>query len=286
MIRVRVPATSANVGPGFDTLGMALKLYNIYQFRKTGQSITFIGVDEAYNNEDNIIAQAVKATFKYAGVELFGMEITVESEIPVSRGLGSSAACIIGGIMGAAGMLGKPLNRKEILKIALGIEGHPDNITPALVGGMTIATVIGEDIEYMKLDIVDQYAYQAFIPPFKTSTEEARRILPDMVPMGDAVFNVSRSSLLIASLISGKQQFLSMALQDRLHQSYRSSLITGYDDLVVYMEGQGLLGHFISGAGPTVIGMTEKDDPRLRVFKDWTVKRLELDLEGAKIIED
>jgi homoserine kinase len=286
MITIRVPATSANVGPGFDTLGMALKLYNTYTLRKTGESITFVGVDEAYNNEDNIIARSMKAAFQYMGVEPFGIEVTVKSDIPVSRGLGSSASCIIGGILGAAGMVKKTLKNEEVLKIALGIEGHPDNITPALMGGMTIATTVGEDIEYMKLDIVDQYVFYAFIPGFYTSTEEARKILPEMVSMTDAVFNVSRASMLIASLISGKQQFLSMALEDKLHQSYRSTLINGYDELVVYMKEMNFLGNFISGAGPTVIGMAEKDHFQEVSFRDWTVKRLELDLEGAKIIND
>ncbi len=220
------------------------------------------------------------------GEEPFGVEVTVKSDIPVSRGLGSSASCIIGGILGAAGILDKTLKNEEVLKIALRIEGHPDNITPALMGGMTIATTVGDDIEYMKLDIVDQYAFYAFIPPFQTSTEEARKILPEMVSMADAVFNVSRASMLIASLVSGKQQFLSMALEDKLHQSYRSTLIEGYDELVVYIKEMNFLGNFISGAGPTVIGMAEKDHFKEISFKDWTVERLDLDLDGAKIISN
>lgn len=284
MITVKVPATTANVGPGFDTLGMALNLYNLYRFKKTGEGVVLKGVEDAYNNEDNIIVQSIKETFAYCGEPLFGMEVTVESEIPVSRGLGSSAACIIGGILGAAEMLGRKLTHQEVLAIALKIEGHPDNITPALVGGMTIAFNVDASIEYLKLDIVDQYAYYVFIPPFKTSTEEARRILPDMVPMGDAVYNVSRSSLLIASLLSGKQQFLSRALEDRLHQQFRGQLIQGFEDLKEILVDPPFLGQFISGSGPTVIGMTEKDYTGMPEFRDWTILRLGLDSEGARVI--
>ncbi|MBN4062714.1 homoserine kinase [Alkaliphilus sp. AH-315-G20] len=285
MIKVRVPATSANIGPGFDTLGMALNIYNMYIFNKAPDGVNFVGIEQKYNNKDNLIYQAIEATWKYLKIESIAIKVEVESEIPISKGLGSSAACIIGGILGAVGMADKSLSNEEILKIAMSIEGHPDNVTPALIGGMTIAICVEKEIEYMKLNIVDQYVFYTFIPKFNISTIEARRILPETVSLKDAVFNVSRASMLIASLMLGKQQFLTLALEDKLHQQYRSQLIDGYDELMEYFKKNHFIGNFISGAGPTVIGIIEKDKFASNlVFRDWTIKKMKIDFEGAKIL--
>lgn len=285
MFKVRVPATSANVGPGFDTLGMALSTYNTYTFRKIKEKLVLLGVEKEFDNEDNLIYRAMLKTWEYLNVEPINVEIDVDTQISITRGLGSSAACVIAGIVGAAKMADTTLSNHVILEIAMMLEGHPDNITPALIGGMTIATSIDGKIEFMELDIVDQYSFYAFIPPFSTSTEEARGILPASVTMEDAVFNVSRASMLIASLVSGKQQFLRMALEDNLHQKYRTKLIEGYDLLIRFLSDKGFLGTFISGAGPTVIAIAEKDKNFDNlIFKDWSIERMELDLEGAKLI--
>lgn len=285
MFKVRVPATSANVGPGFDTLGMALSTYNTYTFRNIKEKLVLLGVEKEFDNEENLIYKSMLKTWEYLNIEPINVEIDVDTQISITRGLGSSAACVIAGIVGAAKMANITLSNHVILEIAMMLEGHPDNITPALLGGMTIATSIDGKIEFMELDIVDQYAFYAFIPPFSTSTKEARSLLPTSVTMEDAVFNVSRASMLIASLVSGKQQFLRMALEDNLHQKYRTKLIEGYDLLLGFLSDKGFLGTFVSGAGPTVIAIAEKDKifDNL-IFKDWNIQRMELDLEGAKLI--
>ncbi len=286
MIKVKVPATSANIGSGFDTLGMALSINNVITFKEIESGVVFEDIDEEYADENNLIYRAMLATWKYLNMEPKGVSISAEENIPISRGLGSSAACIIGGILGAMTMVDKNLANGQILKIAMSIEGHPDNITPALIGGLTIATTVNNKIEFMKLDIKDQYDFYAFIPPFKISTEEARKILPKTIPLEDAVHNVSRAAMLVGTLMSGRQEFLKVALEDKLHQPYRSKLIDGYDELIEYLKELKLLGHFISGAGPTVIGMAERDQNLGELsFRDWEIVKLNIDHEGAKIIK-
>ncbi len=288
MFKVRVPGTSANIGPGFDTLGMALKIHNEITFRSISEGLEFDNVSQEYANEGNLIYQSMLKTWECIEVEKMGVALSVTDGIPISRGLGSSAACVIAGVLGALKMADKHLSNEGILKIAMEIEGHPDNITPALIGGVTIATSVGDnnEIEYMKLDIKDQYDFYAFIPPFEIATEESRKILPREIPLKDAVHNVSRAAMMVATLISGRQEFLRLSLEDRLHQPYRSKLITGYDELKEYFATQEFLGSFISGAGPTVIAMAEKDQwfGEL-VFKDWQVEKLNIDHEGARVIQ-
>jgi len=284
MIKIRVPATSANVGPGFDTLGVALNLYNFFEFKEIDKGLVFVGVDYKYADESNIIFKAAKATFEYLNYNFKGLEIKVENHIPISKGLGSSASCIIGGILGACEVAKKELREDEILDIALKIEGHPDNITPALLGGFTISMIENGKIIYNKINVKDRYNFYAFIPPFETSTDKAREILPDTVSMKDAVFNISRVSLLVASLIEGNDEYLKIALGDKLHQKYRSKLIDGYDDVLKYLEKENFLGSFVSGAGPTVIGIDTKESNENYSFKDWEINKLSIDLEGAKII--
>jgi len=288
MFKVRVPGTSANIGPGFDTLGMALNIHNEIIFRSIAEGLEFDNVSEEYANEGNLIYQSMLKTWECLKVEKMGVALSVKDGIPISRGLGSSAACVIAGVLGALKMADKQLSNEGILKIAMEIEGHPDNITPALIGGVTIATSVGEnnEIEYMKLDIKDQYDFYAFIPPFEISTEESRKILPREIPLKDAVHNVSRAAMMVATLISGRQEFLTLSLEDHLHQPYRSQLITGYDELKAYFATQEFLGSFISGAGPTVIAIAEKDQwfDQLE-FKDWQIEKLNIDHDGARVTQ-
>ncbi|MBN2260533.1 MAG: homoserine kinase [Clostridiales bacterium] len=285
MFKVKVPATSANIGPGFDTLGMALSINNVITFKENKSGVIFEDVEDEYSNENNLIYQSMLKTWEYLNEPKKGVVISVEENIPISRGLGSSAACIIGGILGALTMSERTLSNEEILKIAMSLEGHPDNITPALIGSVTIATTVEDDIEYMKLDIKDQYDFYLFIPPVGISTEESRKVLPETISMKDAVYNVSRAAMLVATLLSGKQEFLTLALGDKLHQQFRSKLIDGYDELIEYMGTLNFLGNFISGAGPAVVGVAERGRYMGELqFKDWRIEKLNIDNEGAKII--
>jgi len=292
MIKVKVPATSANIGPGFDALGIALNLYNSFTFEEIPEGLEIIGCDEKFRNRNNLVYTSMLKTFNKIGYEPNGIRITMDTHIPVSRGLGSSAACILGGVIGASGLSGNPLSKREILRIATEIEGHPDNIAPALYGGMVVSVMDGERVYFDKISIAKGIKFIALIPDFTISTKKARSVLPDTVAYEDAVYNVGRVSMLIAALSSGRFDLLKHAVKDRLHQPYRGKLIPNFDDIIQTCKRLGAYGVYLSGAGPTIIGIIDKNNSEYtRGIEDylqsngldWEVKELEVDLTGATI---
>ncbi len=293
MIKVRVPATSANIGPGFDCLGLALNLYNIFSFEEIEEGLVFEGCDPEFANEDNLIYRSMKRCFEKIGYRAKGIKIKIENDIPVSRGLGSSASCIVGGIIGANEIAGGVLTSEEILELATDVEGHPDNVAPALLGGMTVAIKEDNNVFYSKINISDGLKFYTFIPDFRLSTEESRSVLPKQIDYKDGVFNVGRVSLLITALTNGEFNLLRAASADRLHQSYRGKLIDGFDDIKKRCEDLGCLGVFLSGAGPTIMVLdregNEKFYTEIEKFLNtlnnkWEVKSLDIDIEGAKVL--
>lgn len=219
MITVRVPATSANMGPGFDTLGIALNLYNDFGFREIEDGLKFNGMPEEFCNEDNIIYKAMKYCFDKAGYKIKGLEISeIKQNVPVSRGLGSSSTCIVGGLVGANEILGKKFSEEELLEMAVEIEGHPDNVAPALLGGMVVAIVDENKTYYDKIDVKNGIKFISIIPNFRLSTEEARKVLPKEISLKDGVYNVSRAALMVACFSSGKYELLRYACKDAFHQ--------------------------------------------------------------------
>lgn len=294
MIKVRVPATSANIGPGFDTMGLALQLYNEFRFESLETGVEIVGFDEKFKNEGNLVLQSLRRLYDAAGRELKGVRISIEENIPVSRGLGSSAACIVGGIMGGNALLGDVFSREEMIQLAVEIEGHPDNVVPAFEGGFTVSLAKEGKIRYEKLvfDSENLFLY-AMIPDFEVSTARAREVLPKAFSLEDAVFNISRTAMLVASLVNGRFGDLWEILEDRVHQPYRSRLIAGFDDIETKMKRLGFDGLFISGAGPSLMGVLSKADENkvteLKAFLEtlesgWHVECLNIDWEGARIL--
>lgn len=282
MIKVRVPATSANLGPGFDVMGLALNRYNTF---------TFIEGVEKF--DDTLICQAYKSVFEYLGKDIVPVEIKVEVNIPIARGLGSSATCIVGGIIGANEILGGPLNKEEILKLATEIEGHPDNVAPAIYGGLVVSAVEGDQIYKGKIPIKNDLEFIALVPNYQLSTSTSRKVLPKEIPYANGIYNVGRASMFIAALVTGDNSLLKIGLQDKFHQPYRGKLISGFDNIISAAYESGALGCYLSGAGPAIMCIGEKEDSQflkdIKAFMkdnypDWEVYAQSTDNQGAIVL--
>jgi homoserine kinase len=259
-ISVRVPATTANLGPGFDCLGAALTLYNSFTFALGTQAleITVSGVnaDRVSGDADNLVYQAFTRLYGEIGKPVPPLRLVIEMAVPLARGLGSSATAIVGGLVGANALAGNPLAIADLAQLATEIEGHPDNVVPALMGGCRLAaTGIDRAWEICPLtwhaDVVPVVA----IPAFELSTEAARQVLPSTYSRSDAIFNVAHLGLLLQGLAQGNGDWLRAALQDRIHQPYRQSLIPGYETVEQAAIAAGAYGLVISGAGPTLLAL-------------------------------
>lgn len=292
MIKVKVPATSANLGPGFDALGLSLNLYNTFIFQEIEKGLEIIGGDKAFANEKNLVYRGMLKTFERVGYSPKGIKIHMELQIPISRGLGSSAACILGGVVGANYLAGDPLSKEEILELATEIEGHPDNIAPAFLGGLVVSIMEGKKVIYDKVKVQNGIKFVALIPNFTLSTAEARRVLPKDIPYGDGVHNISRVALLLSALSNGSFELLKYAVKDTLHQPYRGRLIPNYFNIVSKSEALGCLGVYLSGAGPTIMTIIHEDDNSfIQEIKNylksldntWSIKELQIDLAGTII---
>jgi homoserine kinase len=263
-VRVRVPASTANLGPGFDALGMALGLYNEIEVALEGDGLRLEVDGEGAERLQalggrNLVSRSVMETLERLGLRESGFRIRMLNRIPLSRGLGSSSAAAMGGVAAAAALAGASLGPEELLDLALPFEGHPDNITPALLGGLTVSTLVGGKVCCVKLPVPDGLQAVAVVPEFSLSTAKARKALPHLVPREDAVFNVGRVALLLAALQSGRLDLLREAAQDRLHQPYRAPLVPGMPEVLAEGERAGALACFLSGAGPTLLALTTGD---------------------------
>lgn len=290
MVEVRVPATSANMGPGFDCLGIAVNMYNKFIVEEIEQGLIFEGCDDKFKNEDNLIYRAMKKCFEKIGYKPTGLKIKIESEIPVSRGLGSSAACVIGGVVCANELAGRVLNNQQLLDLAVEVEGHPDNINPAFCGGMTVSISEGEEVVYNKVNIKEGIKFCALIPNFTLSTEKARAVLPKNVDYKQGIYNIGRTALLISALNNGDFHLLKFACKDKLHEDYRAQLIENFYPVKEQCEKLNCLGVFLSGAGPTIMVMLKEEDNDfmkniqkfLNTLKSkWTVKELKIENQGV-----
>ena len=292
MIKITVPATSANFGPGFDCLGIALNIYNTFIFEEIDKGIEFIGCNEEFKNKDNLVYASMKKCFEKIDYKPTGIRIKMQCDIPVSRGLGSSAACILAGVMAANEMAGGPLNKAEILEIAVEIEGHPDNIAPALYGGMAVSIKDEEKIYVEKIKLSSELKFCALIPDFTLSTQMSRSVLPKEIPYKDALFNIGRTALLIAALNNGNLDMIKIGCEDKLHQSYRGKLINNYEDIIRKCGELNSKAVFLSGAGPTIMNIVNVDDEDFieKIIKyvsnfqnKWIAKPLDVDFKGAVI---
>lgn len=259
MIKVRVPATSANLGPGFDVIGVALSIFNEVWVEGSDKKLEIEifgeGADKISKDENNLVYRSFCKVLERVNKSPKGIKLVLKNEIPLARGLGSSSAAIVGGLVAGNAYLGFPLNDEELLRMAVEIEGHPDNVAPALFGGVTICTQIPK-LRCVKLPIFELDAVIA-VPDFEIKTSDARKILPREVPFEDAKMNVTNVAFLITALYTKKYELLELGMQDRLHQPYRSKLIPGLYEVLECAREAGALGVALSGSGPTVIALTK-----------------------------
>jgi len=264
-VRARVPATSANLGPGFDALGIALSLYawiELAQADTTTVSLVGARSQGLPTDKSNLLYGIAQRVFDEAGVSVPELDIAVYSDIPLARGLGSSAAAIVGALGAANALIGEPLPRDELFRIAASIEGHPDNVGPALYGGFVAATWDGERAEHIRLDPPPRLTTLVAIPAYELLTSKARAALPEQVSRADAVFNLSRAALLTAAFAAGRLDVLRGAMADRIHQPYRAPLVPGLERVLREAADHGALGAALSGAGPTAIAFVDDEAGR------------------------
>ena len=298
-VRVRVPATSANLGPGFDTLGIALAYGDelIAETRETPGAtveVTGVGAGEVPTDESNLVVRSIAHVYERLGREMPGLTISAHNRIPHGRGMGSSGSAIVSGVMIAAGLLDSDpesplaLTEDQLLAFATELEGHPDNVAPALFGGLTIAWTTPEGPRFKRLMVHRGVAPLVLVPSFTMSTALARSLQPAHVPHEDAVFNVSRSALLIAALTQSPELLLE-ATEDRLHQNYRGEAMPATRDLIGELRGAGFAA-VVSGAGPSILVLSNGPAERLAAADlvaargdDWRTLILAVDTKGATV---
>ena len=267
MIDLKVPATTANLGPGFDTLGMGLDFYNEIQVKEIDSGLQIEiegeGSNQLSTTEDNLIYQAMDELFTRVGYKPQGIYIKAINKIPLSRGLGSSAAAIVGGLLAANELVGHKFSISELVTLATEIEGHPDNVSPALLGGVVVSNcksdsqdVIYEKIAAPRLKIV------VCIPDYELSTAKARAVLPKQIDFDDVVFNVSHMGMLLTGLLKQDYEIIKEGLRDRLHQPYREKLLPGFKKIRTELKSKAL-GIVLSGSGPTVIALTLEEEEKI-----------------------
>ena len=295
-VSVRVPATSANLGPGFDTLGMALAFYDELEVEAVAENnvivdVTGEGAGEVATDETNLVVKCMQFTFDRFGQKMPGLRIKAHNVIPHGRGMGSSGAAVVSGIMAAKGLLEGivEIGPNELLDIATELEGHPDNVAPALFGSLNIAWEDEQGPHTKKLFVHRGVSPLVLVPSFQLSTKLARSLQPESVPHEDAVFNVSRSALLIAALTASPELLLE-ATQDRLHQDYRASAMPQTATLIQALRDRGHAA-VVSGAGPSVLVLASDPAERLEAAKfvtesypEWKTLLLAVDFKGATVV--
>jgi homoserine kinase len=299
-VKISVPATTANLGVGFDCLGAALTMANEFQFtvvdtdKKLNITVEGKEANKVGTDENNLIYQSFVRLYQHIGQTPPNIELKIKLGVPLSRGLGSSATAIIGGLLGANYLAGNALSQEEVREIAIAIEGHPDNVVPALLGNCQLSVGSTNNWQISSIpwhrDIIPVVA----IPDFELSTAAARSVLPSEYSRSDAIFNISRMGLLIRGLATNNGEWLTTALADKLHQPYRQQLIIGYEQLQQAAISAGAYGMVISGAGPTLLALTDLNHLEQVVQSmstTWTkmginaeVRSLSLDPVGAKVL--
>ena len=310
-VSVKVPATTANIGPGFDCMGMALPIYNTITIEETvlpgtGIEINVLATEDSVDDfsiehipmdENSIIYKAVELLYNSIGQTPSELKINIHSEIPIARGLGSSASVIVGGLLAANELLGRPADEAALLSIATEVEGHPDNVTPAIVGGLCL-TSSEEDgsIVYRKIEWPEEWNLTVCIPEYELATDISRSVLPKEVPMEDAVFNAKRLGMFIEAVHTKDAKLMKLALKDKLHQPYRMKLVPGLEKIIENLKHEeNVLGCVLSGAGPSILIISEKNtlDRLKSIVRDtWSdlnvkaeIRTLPVERNGAQIIK-
>lgn len=265
-VRVRAPATTANLGPGFDVLGMALSLWNEVEVRPaTRWSVRVVGEGQGVlpQDEENLVCRAMRALAAFVGQELPPLEVLCHNRIPLQSGLGSSSAAIVSGLLAAQHLLAAPLSPSDLLALATRLEGHPDNVAPALLGGLVAVTMVDERPVAVSVSVPRDLRVIVVLPDVRVSTEMARRLLPEQLPREDAVFNVGRVVLTVLALSRGDFELLSVAMADKLHEPYRKRLIPAYEAVVAAARQAGAAAVVISGSGPALAAFAAEGHDRI-----------------------
>ena len=291
-VTVRVPATTANLGVGFDTLGCALRLYNTLRFTLSDK-LSFSGCDAEYQTPDNLAYQGFAAVYAHMGLPAPGVHIDIAADIPVCRGLGSSAALLVAGAMGANMLRGNKLSTQGLLNITNAMEGHPDNLAPAFYGGLTASMVDNGLPVSVNFPLHPDWEFLALVPDFDLPTPLARSVLPPQVSRADAIYNVSHGAMVLKALELGDEKLLRCAMQDKLHQDYRKKLIPDYEKIEALARSAGA-AFCLSGAGPTLLCVTrnkrlpeilEKKLPAV-TERSWQLLPLHVEFQGAHVISE
>ncbi|NTW72297.1 MAG: homoserine kinase [Eubacteriaceae bacterium] len=291
MYEIIVPATSANLGPGFDSFGLALGLYNRFIIGES-RKLRIEGCEDKYKNRYNLVyTSALKLFRKFHNNPAYfrNLYIKFDTAIPTGRGLGSSATCIIAGLAGANMILGSPYTKKDLFLMACEIEGHPDNISPALYGGFTVSSKYNDEYYFRNIPVKDVFDFYVLIPDFPLSTKKSRAVVPAVVPLPNATLNVANASLMMLSLIQGDLEGIKMASQDYLYEVFRKKLIRNFDGIKAAALSAGALCCMISGAGPSLLCITKRShdfhenmNEFLVTLEDvWKIKRLNVDPDGV-----
>ncbi len=309
-VSVKVPATSANLGPGFDCLGLALPIYNTVTIDETvlpgtGVEINILSQDENFDDliidhiprdENSVVYKAVELLYNSIGQTPSELKINIQTSIPVTRGLGSSAAVIVGALVAANHLLGNPADESALLSIATEIEGHPDNVTPAIVGGLVLSSQEDDgSILYRKIKWPDEWAITVCIPDIELATEISRSVLPENVPMQDAVFNAKRMGMFMLAINNIDAELMKSALTDKLHQPYRAKLVPWMNDINdAIKHDEDIFGCVLSGAGSAVLVISKQsaaDRARAKIAEVMEnlsvkaeIKTLKVENQGATII--
>ena len=292
-VTIRVPATSANLGPGFDAFGCALSLYTDVTFEETECGLEITGCPEEFTGPDNLAYVSYCAALATMSEELRGVKIHIDSNIPIARGLGSSAALLVAGAMGANVLRGNKLSTQGLLNITNAMEGHPDNLAPAFYGGLTASMVDNGLPVTVNFPLHPEWEFLALIPDFPLSTTKAREVLPVEYSRADAVYNIAHGALVLKALELGDEKLLRTAMQDRIHQNYRKTLIQDYEKIESLVRTTGA-AFCLSGAGPTLLCITQDEKLEEKLAKkldsitesNWTMLPLHIEFQGARVISE
>ena len=290
-VTIRVPATTANLGPGFDAFGCALSLYTDVTFEEMESGLEITGCDEEFTGPDNLAYVSYCAVLASLSEEVRGVKIHIDAHIPICRGLGSSAALLVAGAMGANVLRGNRLSTQGLLNITNAMEGHPDNLAPAFYGGLTASMVDNGLPVTVNFPLHSDWEFLALVPDFDLPTSKARSVLPAQLNRADAIYNVSHGALVLKALELGDEKLLRNAMQDRIHQPYRKSLVKDYDAIEALVRTNGA-AFCLSGAGPTLLCITrdKRLDEKLAKKLDsvtqanWQMMPLHVEFQGAHII--
>ncbi|WP_286886216.1 homoserine kinase [Aneurinibacillus sp. UBA3580] len=290
-VKVKVPASTANLGPGFDTIGMAFQLYTTITLEVADTTVVRLhgpNLSGLPTDKSNLIYQIAARVFEKAGLAVPEIIIDVTSDIPLTRGLGSSASAIVGALVAANELAGKPFTTDELYYMATEEEGHPDNVGASFFGGVIVALMEKDHVPYVRFPVPEHLEAIAVIPEFMLSTEKARDVLPSMYSRQDVVYTASHTGVLVGALATGNLSLLRTAMKDVFHQPYRVPLVPGLDTILAEAHGYGAVGAALSGAGPTIIALVDKRKPTdaLQAFMVGTLAEYGIGCTIMRLVPD